>query len=90
MIMIRSVHFIRFIAAICLLGLFSVSTIQAQQGLTYQAVARNLSGQPISNQPLTVRITIHAESPDGELIWGEEHQVATNGEGTVMVLISLQ
>jgi hypothetical protein len=55
--------------------------LNAQQGFTYQAVARNLSGEPLEDQELTVRIGIHAESLEGELIWGEDHSVQTNALG---------
>ncbi len=68
------------------LMLSSISALHAQpdppnEGFTYQAVARNLSGSPIVDQPLTVRIGIRSGSLDGELVWGEEHQVETNHLG---------
>ncbi|MEN8201526.1 MAG: hypothetical protein ABFS28_02955 [Bacteroidota bacterium] len=54
---------------------------QTEQGFTYQAVARDLSGTPLGDQNLTVRIAIHAYGIDGELIWSEEHDVLTSPFG---------
>ncbi|MEN8157669.1 MAG: hypothetical protein ABFS10_12025 [Bacteroidota bacterium] len=66
-----------------LLGLILVPFLnaQSQQGFSYQAVARNQSGEALANQELTVRIAIRADSQGGELIWQEEHDKVTNSQG---------
>jgi len=59
--------------------------IQAQtlspQGYTYQAVARNSSGNTIVNQSLPTRVTILSGSATGTIQWQETHSVTTNGLG---------
>ncbi len=64
-----------------LIGLFTCPGLEAQQGFTYQAVARNLSGSPLPDQPLSVRIAIHSGELNGTLIWQEEHDVQTTSLG---------
>lgn len=73
-------------AVIAFFGILTIMNLHAQQprqqqGFTYQAVARNLSGMPMADQKLTVKIGIHAKSGEGELIWGEEHDVQTSPLG---------
>jgi len=60
---------------------------QQQPGFTYQAVARNLSGSPIIDKALTVKVGIHAGSLDGELVWGEEHAITTSPLGLFTLLV---
>ena len=51
---------------------------QAPQGFNYQAVARDMSGDLLKGQSLTVRIGIlHDEA----LIWQEVHVITTNSLG---------
>jgi hypothetical protein len=72
----------RIAAAASLFILFNCAGLIAQQGFTYQAVARNASWEPLRNQDLSVKIAIHANDQYGELIWEEEHQqVRTNPVG---------
>ena len=54
---------------------------QTEQGFSYQAVARDLSGSPIGEKEITVRIVVHANGLDGEEIWSEEHQIQTSSMG---------
>jgi len=66
-----------------ILGLFTSGTLYAQseQGFTYQAVARDLSGNPLGEKKITVRLSIHAEGMDGEQVWTEDHEVLTSPFG---------
>ena len=70
-----------------LLTLLNLHAQQQQQGFTYQAVARNLSGSPIVDQALSVRIAIHAGNMDGELVWGEDHDVETTSLGLFTLMV---
>ncbi|MEN8157670.1 MAG: hypothetical protein ABFS10_12030, partial [Bacteroidota bacterium] len=70
-----------------LIGLIFIPNLYSQQGFTYQAVARDLSGEPLADQELTVRIAILADSPDGELIWQEEHNRMTSSMGLFTLLV---
>ena len=65
----------------CLMGFIALTTLHAQQGFTYQAVARNTSYEPLRSQDLTLKISIHSGGQNGDLVWQEEHQVRTNPVG---------
>ncbi|MFH0759398.1 MAG: hypothetical protein V2B15_19080 [Bacteroidota bacterium] len=79
-----TIQILRITATFGMLGFFALHNLQAQQqqqGFNYQAVARNLSGAPMTDLDLTVKIAIHVDSGDGELIWEEEHAVRTSSLG---------
>ena len=59
---------------------------QAPQGLNYQGIARNAAGNPYSNQPVQVRLSLREGTPNGTLVYSEERTVTTNAFG----LFSLQ
>jgi hypothetical protein len=85
--MITAKKLLRFSLSSFALALLFALPLHAQPGFTYQAVARNHSGSPIINQALTVRVAIHAENMDGELVWGEEHGVETSPLGLFTLLV---
>ena len=62
-------------------GFFAIAAIYAQQGFTYQAVARDASFKPLGDQNLTAKIAILENDQYGEVIWEEEHQVQTSPLG---------
>ena len=51
---------------------------QAPQKFNYQAIARNLSGFELSNQPIRVRLSILDGSPGGTIVYQETHTLTTN------------
>lgn len=57
--------------------------IQAQvpQGLSYQAVAFNSSGNPVVNSNVGVRISILDNSTSGTTVYSETHSKTTNSQG---------
>ncbi len=60
---------------------------QTPQGFNYQAIARNASGDAITNQSLPVRLTIQSDSLSGT-IWQEVHSsVTTNSFGLFNVIV---
>ncbi len=71
------------------LVLLSFTTLYSQSpaGFSYQAVARNNSGNPLPSQELTVRISIHAGSASGEKIWQEDHNVTTSPYGLFSLVV---
>lgn len=75
---------------IILTGLFlSLALIvfgQVPQSINYQAVVRSQDFIPIADQMVGIRASILRESPTGNLVFVEEHQVTSNGLG----LINLQ
>lgn len=52
-------------------------------GFKYQAIARDLNGNLIKNQDISLRISILGESEDGKVIFSETHEVATNALGLI-------
>lgn len=51
------------------------------EGISYQAVARDLEGAALADQELAVRLGIIRDIPDGTLVYEEEHLVFTNQFG---------
>lgn len=69
-----------------IVALFVISTNilgQAPNSFKYQAVARNLSGNPIANQIVKFKISILQNSTSGTSIFSEVHTTATNQFGIV-------
>src|ERR1043165_1993857 len=60
---------------------------QAPQGVNYQAVARNGSGQALTNTSVTVRLTIHEGSASGFTVYQEHHSTSTNNFGLFNLVI---
>ena len=63
---------------------------QLQPFMPYQAIARNLAGQPIANTNLNARFTMHDSLPSGEVIWQEIHPITTNATGLFNVQLGSQ
>ncbi len=66
---------------------------QAPQAIPYQAVARDLSGNPITNHNISLRFSIHDSIPGGVVVYKETQPATTNllglftsniGQGTVV------
>lgn len=60
---------------------------QAPSGFQFQAVLRDMAGQPIINQNLNVRISISDEEMGSIIIYREIHYTMTNGHGLITVVI---
>jgi len=61
---------------------------QVPQGFNYQAIARDASGNPITNQTLPVRLTIQSDSIGGTIFWQELHSsVTTNNFGMLTLIL---
>ncbi|MGK6350583.1 beta strand repeat-containing protein [Parapedobacter sp. DT-150] len=74
----------KYFLYVMVLMLFAGHAVQAQSGLTginYQAVARNLDGTVMADEPVDVRITIIGGSPTGAEQYREEHHIRTNALG---------
>ena len=54
---------------------------QAQQAFPYQAVARDLSGNTLNNQSISIRFSIPDGSNVGPIIYSESHLTTTNSLG---------
>ena len=60
---------------------------QAPQAIPYQAVARNASGSILSNQGISLRVSIHDATAAGTVVYKETHTVSTNSLGLFTVNI---
>jgi uncharacterized protein (TIGR02145 family) len=67
--------------AIALMSIFAFG--QTPQAFKYQAVARDLNGNPVINQEISVKISILSGSPEGTVEYCELHQSTTNGLGLI-------
>ena len=64
--------------------LFTVSiSAQVPQKFNYQAIARNSNGDVISNQTISLRLSIRDITPTGTIVDQETHTKATNQYGLV-------
>lgn len=64
-----------------MLNSFDLSAQNTPVSLNYQAVARNNAGEELKNTNLKVRISILANTANGDVAWEEDHQVTTNNFG---------
>jgi hypothetical protein len=60
---------------------------QSAQFINYQAVARDASGDILSNKALVVEVSILEGSVSGTTVWQEGHSVSTNGFGLFNIKI---
>ncbi len=76
--------FIVFIATHLLIYILHA---QAPQFINYQAIARNAAGSVLQNQQVTVRLTIHNNTPNGAIAYIETDTVTTNQFGLFTISI---
>lgn len=70
--------------------LFISSNILSQnppQAISYQAVAVNASGNPLSNQSISVRASFHSNSVSGTIDYQETFSVTTNNFGQFVLYL---
>ena len=60
---------------------------QAPNLLNYQGVARNSVGNPLPNQTMKLRLSIHDLLPSGAVVYSEIRQITTNLGGLFSVQI---
>ena len=76
--------------AILFLALLLLSTTsfgQAPDGINYQAVIRNLSGNLVANNTIAIRIQVKQTSASGTIVFQERHSVTTSAQGIVNLVI---
>ncbi|MCF0051583.1 hypothetical protein LXM25_16060 [Dyadobacter sp. LJ53] len=71
---------------LCFLGKISLKA-QAPEQMNYQAVARNAAGIALSNQNITLRLSVRHDSPSGNAEYSETRSVTTNNLGLFTVAI---
>jgi uncharacterized protein (TIGR02145 family) len=65
-----------FFLLLACLALNAIS--QTPQGISYQGVLRNLDGSIISDANITITFRIHENTPDGAVVYEENHSTATS------------
>ncbi len=65
----------------------NVANVAVPQGVSYQAVARNASGEILANQPVGLRVSILANSPTGDVRYVETHTVTSDAFGVLSFVI---
>jgi len=59
----------------------NTATTTVPAGISYQAVARNAQGQPLSDTDVQVRFTLLTDSLTGAAEYSESHSLTTNSLG---------
>lgn len=79
----------RIILLLLIVTLISLNRVDAQapEKINYQGVARSSAGQPIANQPISIRLSILNESVSGTIVYSETHKITTNSLGLYAVQI---
>jgi hypothetical protein len=62
-------------------GTLNVAMAQAPQAIPYQGVARNASGNILSNQNIGLRLSIHDLTAAGTVVYSETHTTVTTNLG---------
>ena len=60
---------------------------QSPQLISYQAVARDLTGKVLSEKPISVQVEILRGSNAGTVVYTETHELTTTKTGTINLLI---
>ncbi len=66
---------------------FSSVNAQSPPAFKYQAVARNLNGDPVIDQEIAVKISILSGSETGPVVYSELHEIPTNQMGLFTIEI---
>ena len=68
-----------------LLSIFAFS--QAPEGINYQAVIRNSSGNLVSSTTVAIRVQVRQTTSSGTVIYQERHSVLTSAQGLINMVI---
>jgi hypothetical protein len=75
----------KIFTVIAVLAMFATLTAQLPSGFNYQAIIRDASGNIISNESITLELSI-LDNMDNN-IWTETHNVTTNQFGLVSLVV---
>ena len=79
-----------YLPIILAISLFASSLVSAQvapQGINYQAVARDASGNPIGTQSISIEFQIRQTTSGGTVVYDETHSKTTNQFGLFSAII---
>jgi hypothetical protein len=57
------------------------------QGVNYQSIVRNAAGDPLTNQTISMLLTVRSGAPNGPAAYSERHTTSTNEFGLVNLVI---
>src|SRR5665647_1348442 len=77
----------RILLSVFLITLITVAKAQVPQQLNYQGIARNASGNPITFQNITVRLSIIDNAAGAQTVYQETRRVKTNYVGLFNIVI---
>lgn len=60
---------------------------QTPQGIYYQAVVRDSSGNLVQNKPVSLRFSIHNSTPSGSIIYQQTDTIAADMMGLITVVV---
>ena len=60
---------------------------QAPQGMNYQSIVKNASGDLVSSSPIGLEIQILQGSVSGTIVYEETHNISTNTNGLLTLVI---
>ena len=75
------------LSAVCLLMSIGIFAQSVPQGIPFQAVARDLKGQPIPNKEIDIRISLLENADNSDLLFQEFHKVNSNKLGLFDLVI---
>ena len=65
----------------------SISFSQAPEGINYQAVIRNSTGNLVSSTTVAIRVQVRQTTATGTVVYQERHSVLTSAQGLVNMVI---
>jgi len=71
------------IALLLCIGVYA----QAPEGINYQAIARDNSGNPLASTPVNIQFDIRQNTPTGTIVYSETHSLTTNQFGLFTAVI---
>src|SRR5690242_405714 len=77
----------RILLAGLMMMVIAIAKAQVPQQLNYQGIARNASGNPITYQNITVRISIIDNAAGGQMVYRETRRVQTNYVGLFNIVV---
>ena len=84
--MLNRIHY-RVVTIIAFtIGLLSVNA-QPPQLIPYQAIARDNAGNPVLNQNIGLRFSIHDQTISGTVVWQESQTVVSNNLGIIVTAL---
>jgi hypothetical protein len=78
---LQKLRLTKVLLTLLVLGSLNAAMAQAPQAIPYQGVARNASGNILSNQNIGLRLSIRDLTPAGAVVYSETHTTVTTNLG---------